>query len=106
MEIETKPSVSKSVSKPKPENIKTMNLKSDKNNEFEIQFYAYENNLFFEAKTKNSIPQKNYKKTYSIDNVQKNNKYFLICENINEIYDEILSQIKQNEKGVKIIGKN
>ena len=105
MEVETKSSVSKSVNAPKPENTKKLNLKSDKNNEFIIEFYAYENNLIFEGQAKNAIPQKNYKKIYSLDNVQKNNKYFLICENINEIYDEILSQISQNEEGVKLIEK-
>ena len=89
---------------PKPKNVKTLNLKSDKNKDFEILFFVYENKLIFEGNTKNVIPQKNYKKIYSFDNVQTN-KYFLICDTINEIYDEILNQISQNEAGVKIIEK-
>ena len=95
----------KPINIPKPKNVKTLNLKSDKDTKFEIQFFVYENNLIFEGHTKNIIPQKNYIKIYSLDNVQTN-KYFLICETINEIYDEILSQISQNEKEVKIIEKN
>ena len=101
MEIVTNSSAPKPSNIPKPKNCKTLNLKSDKNNDFEIQFYVYENNLIFEGNTKNAIPQKNYKKIYSLENVQTN-KYFLICETINEIYDEILNQISQNETGVKI----
>ena len=104
METVTNSSAPKPSNIPKPKNVKTLNLKSDTNKDFEIQFFVYENNLVFEGSTKNVIPQKNFKKIYSLDNVQTN-KYFLICETINEIYDEILNQISQNEAGVKIIEK-
>ena len=105
MEEVTNTSVPKPINIQKPKNVKTLNLKSDKNNDYEIQLYVYENNLIFEGQTQNAIPQKNYKRIYSFEDAQKN-KYFLICENINEIYDEILSQISQNEKEVKISEKN
>ena len=36
----------------KPKNTKLLNLKSDKNRDFEIQFYVYEENMIFEAFTK------------------------------------------------------
>ena len=105
MEEVTNTSAPKPINIRKPKNVKTLNLKSDKNNDYEIQLYVYENNLIFEGQTQNAIPQKNYKRIYSFEDAQKN-KYFLICENINEIYDEILSQISQNEKEVKISEKN
>ena len=105
MEEVTNTSAPKPINIQKPKNVKTLNLKSDKNNDYEIQLYVYENNLIFEGQTQNAIPQKNYKRIYSFEDAQKN-KYFLICENINEIYDEILSQISQNEKEVKIGEKN
>ena len=105
MEEVTNTSAPKPINIQKPKNVKTLNLKSDKNNDYEIQLYVYENNLIFEGQTQNAIPQKNYKRIYSFEDAQKN-KYFLICENINEIYDEILSQISQNEKEVKISEKN
>ena len=105
MEEVTNTSAPKPINIQKPKNVKTLNLKSDKNNDYEIQLYVYENNLIFEGQTQNAIPQKNYKRIYSFEDAQKN-KYFLICENINEIYDEILSQISQNEKQVKISEKN
>ena len=105
MEEVTNTSAPKPINIRKPKNVKTLNLKSDKNNDYEIQLYVYENNLIFEGQTQNAIPQKNYKRIYSFEEVQKN-KYFLICENINEIYDEILGQISQNEKEMKIGEKN
>ena len=105
MEEVTNTSAPKPINIQKPKNVKTLNLKSDKNNDYEIQLYVYENNLIFEGQTQNAIPQKNYKRIYSFEDAQKN-KYFLICENINEIYDEILTQISQNEKEVKISEKN
>ena len=105
MEEVNNTSAPKPINIQKSKNVKTLNLKSDKNNDYEIQLYVYENNLIFEGQTQNAIPQKNYKRIYSFEDAQKN-KYFLICENINEIYDEILGQISQNEKEVKISEKN
>ena len=105
MEEVNNTSAPKPINIQKPKNVKTLNLKSDKNNDYEIQLYVYENNLIFEGQTQNAIPQKNYKRIYSFEDAQKN-KYFLICENINEIYDEILGQISQNEKEMKIGEKN
>ena len=70
----------------KPKNTKILNLKSDKNKDFEIQFYVYEENMIFEACTKNIIPQKKYNKIYSFNDIQKN-KFFAMCENVNEIFE-------------------
>ena len=88
----------------KPKNTKTLNLKSDKNNEFEIEFYIFEDNLFFEGTTKKFIPQKSYKKIYSFKEVLEN-KYFHICENMNEVYDEIQNLINEKAEQVKLIEK-
>ena len=88
----------------KPKNTKTFNLKSDKNNEFEIEFYIFEDNLFFEGTTKKIIPQKSYKKIYSFKEVLEN-KYFYMCENINEVYDEIQNLINEKEEQIKLIEK-
>ena len=57
----------------KPKNTKILNLKSDKNKDFEIQFYVYEENIIFEAFTKNIIPQQKYNKIYSYNDIQKIN---------------------------------
>ena len=89
----------------KPKNTKILNLKSDKNKDFEIQFYVYEENIVFEAFTKNIIPQQKYNKIYSYNDIQKN-KFFAICENTNEIFEEIKNQINEKEDQINIIEKS
>ena len=88
----------------KPKDTKVLNVKSDKNRDFEIQFYVSEENIIFEAGTKNIIPQKKYYKIYSYNDIQKN-KFFNICENINEIFEEIQNQISEREEQINIIEK-
>lgn len=87
------------------ENSKILNLKSDKNIEFQVEFYVFENNLIFEAKSKNIFPQKNYKKIYTFNEIHTN-KFFSICDNIKEVYEEIDNQINNNEDQIKIIEKS
>ena len=87
-----------------PNDAKKLDLKSDKNNEFEIQLYIFEEYIIFEGTSKKLIPQKRYKKIYTLNDIQKN-KFFLIYENINEIYEEIQNQINEKEKQLKLIEK-
>ena len=91
--------------KEKGENSKILNLKSDKNIEFQVEFYVFENNLIFEAKSKNIFPQKDYKKIYTF-NAILTNKFFSICDNMEEVYKEIDNQINNNEDQIKIIEKS
>ncbi len=87
-----------------PKNAKKLDLKSDINNEFEVQLYIFENYIVFEGASKKLIPQKKYKKIYTLNDIQKN-KFFLMYENINEIYEEIQNQINEKEKQLKLIEK-
>ena len=87
-----------------PKNAKKFDLKSDINNEFEVQLYIFENYIVFEGSSKKLIPQKRYKKIYTLNDIQKN-KFFLMYENINEIYEEIQNQINEKEKQLKLIEK-
>ena len=87
-----------------PKNAKKLNLKSDKNNEFELQFYIFEDYIIFEGSSKKLIPQKRYKKIYTLSDVQKI-KFFLIYDNINEVYEEIQNQINEKEPHLKLIEK-
>ena len=87
-----------------PKNAKKLDLKSDINNEFEVQLYIFENNIVFEGASKKLIPQKRYKKIYTLNEIQKN-KFFLMYENIDEIYEEIQNQINEKEKQLKLIEK-
>ena len=88
----------------KPKDIKTLSIISDKNNNYDIEYYLSGNKIIFEGLTKNDIPQKKYKKSYSFNNIQSN-KYFAMCENIKEVYEEINSQINERKNEIKIIEK-
>jgi len=88
----------------KPQCTKLLNLKSDKSNEFIVEFYIYEDKLFFEAYTKNLCPKKEYIKIYSYKDIQ-NIKFFSICENIKQVYEEILNQIKEKDEQIILIEK-
>ena len=88
----------------KPKITKTLNLKSDKSNQFEVQFYIYEDNLYFEAHSKNLCPQKDYQKFYSYQDIQEI-KFFAICEDIKDVYEEIINQINNKEDQVNLIEK-
>jgi hypothetical protein len=86
----------------KPKETKMLNIFSDKKREYEILLYIIEENLIIEAKTKNVVPQKNFEKSFSINEIQKN-KYFGICENIDEIFEEIKGLIEGNEDKIHLI---
>jgi hypothetical protein len=88
-----------------PNNAITLNKKSDKNNGYEVKFFIFEECLAFIAQSLNIVPQKKFKKIYTYKDVIKNNKYFAICENMNEIIEEIKAQINEKENEVKIYEK-
>lgn len=86
----------------KPKETKMLNIFSDKKREYGILLYVIEENLIIEVKTKNVVPQKNFEKSFSINEIQKN-KYFGICENIDEIFEEIKGLIEGNEDKIHLI---
>ena len=88
----------------KPQCTKLLNLKSDKSNEFIIEFYIYEDKLFFEAYSKNLCPKKEYKKIYTYKDIQ-NIKFFSTCENIKQVYEEIVNQINEKDEQIILIEK-
>ena len=88
----------------KPKEIKILSLISDINNNYDIEYYLSGNKIIFEGRTKDIIPQRKYRKIYSVTDIQKN-KYFTIFENIKEIYEEINNKINERNKEVKIIEK-
>ena len=87
-----------------PKNAKKLDLKSDKNNEFEVQLYIFEDYIIFEGSSKKIIPQKRYKKLYTLNDIHKN-KFFLIYENIKDVHEEIRNQINEKEQQLKLIEK-
>ncbi len=59
----------------KPNNSIELNLKSDKNANYDISIYFFEDKLYFNGISKDQFENKTYEKIYSIEEV-KLNKYF------------------------------
>ena len=78
----------------KPNNSIELNLKSDKNNIYDISIYFIVDKLFFSGILKDQFEDKTFQKIYSIDEVKLNNKFFYIHENVKEVYDELKIIIK------------
>ena len=87
----------------KPTNIKIFTIKSNKDNEIEIKYYILDEKIIFDATINSLIPKKLYKNLYSYIDMQKNNKFFVICENINEIIEEIQNLIEEKKSELKLI---
>ena len=81
---------------------KNISICSDKNINYEISISIKGENLIFEGKSKDIIPQKIYKKKYTLLDVQQN-KYFCFCDNINEVFDELEAQLNESENDVKLM---
>ena len=85
-----------------PKNAIKLNIKSDKNNSYEVIFFIFEECLVFIANSQNLVPQKKYKKIYTFQEVLKKNKYFCMCDNINDIIEEIKYKTNEKENEVKL----
>ena len=97
----------------KPENSIELNLKSDKNINYDLSIFYIEDKLYFQGTIKNQFENKTYEKIYFIEEVTIN-KYFYIHENVKEVFEELnliirncknLNEIKllEKEKGLLII---
>ena len=75
---------------------KALEIESDKKNKIEIKIIKKITNITFEAKHKNSIESNIYYSKETIEEI-KMNKYFLMFDNLDEIYEEILNLIKTNK---------
>ena len=79
-----------------------LSITSDKNNKFDIKIYYINEYLYIEGITKEIFPQKSYKRKYNLNEI-KENKFFYMCENVQDVYEEldnlINSQLNENLKG-------
>ena len=75
-----------------------LSITSDKNNKFDIKIYYINEYLYIEGIIKENFPQKSYKRKYNLNEI-KENKFFYMCENIQEVYEELdnLMNSKLNE---------
>jgi hypothetical protein len=79
-------------------------LKSNKNVEFNMKIgETNENELFINVESKDLIPNDIFIGRYFLKEIQILNKYFLTCENINDVLEEIIPIIESN---IKLIEKD
>ena len=85
-------------------NIKEFILKSDKNVEFNMKIgETNENELFINIEPKEIISNEIFLGKFLLNQIQELNKYFLTCENINDVLEEIIPKIDSN---IKLIENN
>lgn len=70
-----------------------LNLKSDKDIVYYIYIFIISDKICFVGESKDIFPQKKYKNEYNLEQI-KENKFFNLYENIQEIYEELDSIIK------------
>ena len=74
---------------------KIFDIKSNKMNNFEIKISRNINHLIFEGKYKNTLESIIYLSKKTLEEL-KINKYFLMFDNLKEIYDELINLIQNN----------
>ena len=71
-------------------------IESDKKNKIEIKVLKSNINIILEGKQKNSLESTFYCSKQSINEI-KNNKYFLMFDNLDEIYEGIINLMRNNK---------
>ena len=79
-------------------------LISDKNNSFNIIFNNCSNYIQIESVFEKEFVKKVYEKILFLDEL-KTNRFLSICDSIDEVYEQIIMEIKNNDK-TKIIEEN
>ena len=93
------PIISSKVVEQKPFESKKFNLKSDKNNIFEIIISKSTQHIILEAKNLKIIESNIYYSKNELE-ILKKNKYFLMFDNIDDIYDEIITLMIKNNPNI------
>ena len=75
---------------------KDFELESDKKNNFKIKISKNISEIIIEGKNKNLVEPIIYYSKQSIEEIKKN-KYFLMFDNLDEIYEEIINLVKNNK---------
>ena len=92
------------VETPKGEEI--IKFKDNQGKIIDVKIFIQDNNIHFQTVLiENEENNKKYLSIYSFDNIKRINKYFFLCENINDIYNQIISLSKEN-KSHFILDKN
>ena len=78
---------------------KDFELESDKKNNFKIKISKNISKIIIEGTNKNLVEPIIYYSKQSIEEIKKN-KYFLMFDNLDEIYEEIINLIKNNKNSL------
>ena len=78
---------------------KDFELESDKKNNFKIKISKNISKIIIEGTNKNLLEPIIYYSKQSIEEIKKN-KYFLMFDNLDEIYEEIINLIKNNKNSL------
>ena len=73
----------------------SLTLQSNKNSQFQINLENVEHKLSIKAKNMTSIPNNNYSKSMSLEEI-KDNKFFSFCDDISEVINE-LTEIQKSK---------
>ena len=72
-----------------------LTLESNKNSQFQVSLENIDHKLSIKAKNMTSIPNKNYSKSMSLEEI-KENKFFSFCDDISEVINE-LTEIQKSK---------
>ena len=76
---------------------KTYKIISDKNNSFSITFKNLVSSIEIYAYFQDEILKRIYNHKFTLDSLKKNNRYFLLFESIDEIYDDLILLLDKNQ---------
>ena len=89
-----------------PKEEEMIKFKDNQGKIIDVKIFIQDNNICFQTVLiENEENNKKYLSIYSFDNIKRINKYFFLCENINDIYNQIISLSKEN-KSHFILDKN
>jgi methyl-accepting chemotaxis protein len=74
---------------------KELQIKSDKNNDYNVEIFI-DSNSFLNIIIKNKTLLSQYNGKYSLEELKKKNKYFLVSENISEAFYLLEPNLKNN----------
>ena len=81
----------------KQDNSIELQLKSDKNVNYEISIYYREDILYFKGISKDKFPNKKYENNYILNELAKTNSFFYVHKNIKEVYEELDFIVKKSK---------
>ena len=85
---------------------KKFNLIVEKNNNFKYSIDIYSNSNSFlqiDINSLNKIPQIYYEQQFSLENIKKLGKYFLMCESISDVLISLEPNIQNNNKKIELL---